>query len=137
MTISDTYKYLKLPRQLEWEIRRLTYEHDELQASLLPSAIRYDKDAVQTSPEDALPNVASRVLELEKRIRDLNNRKLNIMLTITTAIDRMTDKREATVLTAYYIRRIPMEKVAEQIKRSREHTYRLRQSGIRHLSEIL
>jgi len=137
MTIAETYTFLKLPRRLEWEIRRLTYEHDELQASLLPSAIRYDKDVVQTSPEDAMPDVAGRVLELEKRIRDLNNRKLNTMLTITAAIDRMTDQREAAVLTAYYIRRIPMEKVAEQIKRSREHTYRLRKNGIRHLSEIL
>ena len=136
MTISDTYKYLKLPRQLEWEIRRLTYEHDELQASLLPSAIRYDKDVVQTSPEDAMPNVASRVLELEKRIRDLNNRKLNTMLTITAAFDRMPDKREAAVLTAYYVRRLSMEKVSEHIKKSLQHTYRLRKSGVKHLSEI-
>lgn len=137
MTISDTYKYLKEPRRIEWVIRKYTYQHDALQASLLPSAIRYDKDAVQTSPEDTLSDVASSVLELEKKIRDLECRRANILLTITAAIDRLPDEREAAILSAYYVRRIPMEKVAEQVHWSREHTYRLRKSGVKHLSEIL
>lgn len=137
MTIAETYTFLKLPRRLEWEIRKLTYAHDELQASLLPSAIRYDKDVVQTSPEDRMPEATSKILELEKRIRLLDTRKVDTILAITTAIDQLQDAREATVLTAYYVSRIPMEKVAEQIRLSTQHTYRLRKSGVKHLSEFL
>jgi len=137
MTISETYNYLKQVRRLDWTIRRLTLEHDELQACLLPSAIRYDKDVVQVSPEDKLSTVAAMVLELEKRIIRLQEQKAAAITEIMRAVDQLPNEKEGTVLTAYYINKMTMEKVAEELDMSMQHTYRLRKRGVQHLSIIL
>lgn len=64
MTITETYNYLLRVREQEWTIWRLTLQHDELQSCLLPAAIRYDKDVVQTSPEDKLSAIALSLIHI-------------------------------------------------------------------------
>lgn len=137
MTITETYNYLMQIRRIEWTIRRLTLQHDELQSCLLPSAIRYDKDVVQMSPEDKLSTVAATVLELENRIVALQKKKADTITEIGRAINLLPNQMEGTVLTAYYIRRMTMEAVSEEIDKSLQHTYRLRKRGVSHLSVIL
>ena len=137
MTITETYNYLMQIRRIEWTIRRLTLQHDELQSCLLPSAIRYDKDVVQMSPEDKLSTVAATVLELENRIVALQKKKADTITEIGRAINLLPNQMEGTVLTAYYIRRMTMEAVSEEIDKSLQHTYRLRKRGVSHLSAIL
>ena len=137
MTITETYNYLMQIRRIEWTIRRLTLQHDELQSCLLPSAIRYDKDVVQMSPEDKLSTVAATVLELENRIVALQKKKADTITEIGRAINLLPNQMEGTVLTAYYIRRMTMEAVSEEINKSLQHTYRLRKRGVSHLSVIL
>lgn len=137
MTITETYNYLMQIRRIEWTIRRLTLQHDELQSCLLPSAIRYDKDVVQMSPEDKLSTVAATVLELENRIVALQKKKADTITEIGRAINLLPNQMEGTVLTAYYIRRMTMEAVSVEIDKSLQHTYRLRKRGVSHLSVIL
>lgn len=137
MTITETYNYLMQIRRIEWTIRRLTLQHDELQSCLLPSAIRYDKDVVQMSPEDKLSTVAATVLELENRIVALQKKKADTITEIGRAINLLPNQMEGTVLTAYYIRRMTMEAVSEEIDKSLQHTYRLRKRGVSHLSVVL
>lgn len=137
MTITETYNYLLRVREQEWTIWRLTLQHDELQSCLLPAAIRYDKDVVQTSPEDKLSAIASAVIELEGRIQQLQHQKARLLMEINAAIDKLPDDKESAVLTAYYIKRMTMESVAEKIGHSVQHAYRIRKRGVVHLSEIL
>jgi len=137
MTITDTYNYLMRIRRIEWTIKRLTLEHDELQTCLLPSAIRYDKDVVQTSPEDTLSAITSKVLELEARIRAMNELKADTITELGKAIGQLQNQMEGTVLTAYYIRRMTMEQVSEQIGKSLQHSYRLRKRGVAHLAQLI
>lgn len=137
MTITDTYNYLMRIRRIEWTIKRLALEHDELQTCLLPSAIRYDKDVVQTSPEDTLSAITSKVLELEARIRAMNELKADTITELGKAIGQLQNQMEGTVLTAYYIRRMTMEQVSEQIGKSLQHSYRLRKRGVAHLAQLI
>ncbi len=136
MTITETYDYLLRPRRLELSILRLCLQHEELQTCLLPAAIRYDKDVVQTSPEDKLSDVAAAVLDLEDKIRRMKQQKARLILEISTAINKLDD-REAVILTAYYVKRLTMEDVADIIDKSLQHTYRLRKRAVLHLSELM
>lgn len=136
MTLTETYEYLQRPRKLELSIMRLSLQHDELQACLLPAAIRYDKDVVQTSPEDKLSEVAAAVLDLEKKIQRLRSQKARMLLEINAAIDKLDDK-DAVILTAYYVKRMTMSDVADIIDKSLQHTYRLRKKAVQHLSELM
>ena len=133
MTLTETYEYLQRPRKLQLSIMRLSLQHDELQTCLLPAAIRYDKDVVQTSPEDKLSAV---VLDIEKKIRLLQQQKAQIILEICSAIDKLDDK-DAVILTAYYVKRMTMSDVADVIDKSLQHTYRLRKKAVQHLSELM
>ena len=137
MTITDTYNYLSRIRQQEWTILRLTLQHDELQSCLLPSGIRYDKDVVQTSPEDKLSAIAGAVIELEGRIQQLKHQKARLIMEVTAAIDQLPDDKESAVLTAYYVKRMTMEGVAEAIGNSTQHAYRIRKRAVSHLTAIL
>lgn len=136
MTLTETYEYLQRPRKLELSIMRLSLQHDELQACLLPAAIRYDKDVVQTSPDDKLSEVAAAVLDLEKKIQRLRSQKARLLLEINAAIDKLDDK-DAVILTAYYVKRMTMSDVADIIDKSLQHTYRLRKKAVQHLSELM
>lgn len=139
MTLTETYDYLLRVRKMEFTIWKLCLQHDELQACLLPAAIRYDKDVVQTSPEDKLADVAAAVLDLEGRIQQMRQQKARLIMEINAAIDAMSGEydKESAILTAYYIKRMTMEDVAYKLGYSVQHTYRLRKRGVQRLSEIL
>ena len=58
--------YLGKPRWMQSEISALTEQIATLKTSLLPAGIRYDKDKVQTSPDDQMSAIFSRIDELER-----------------------------------------------------------------------
>ena len=120
-------------RVLDRTIWRLTMQRDELQSCLLPAAVRYDKDKVQTSPEDRFGDTAAAVADLDAKITELQKRKARLVITISDAIEHLEDDREKTILTAYYIRRLSMETIADRVGYSVAHTYRLRRAGVSHL----
>lgn len=137
MTIAETVNYLMGVRSFELTIWRLSLQRDELQSCLLPAGIRYDKDVVQTSPEDKLSTIAGAVIELDQRIQELRQQKARLIMRITASIDRLPDSRERTILVAFYIGRKSIKEIADIITYSESHTYQLRRQGVRHLAEIL
>lgn len=136
MTITETYDFLWSPRNIDRRIRRLILLRDELQSCLLPSAIRYDGDRVQVTPEDKLAAIAAKVLDLDRQIQRLREEKADAVLAISEAVDRLGDEAEKTVLTAYYIGRVPIRDVAEMIHYSHRQTYRILQAAVRHIAEL-
>lgn len=57
MTLDETYDFLMQIRRKEIIIRRKETQRDELRACLLPAAIRYDRDRVQSTPTDKMADV--------------------------------------------------------------------------------
>ena len=111
----STAEFLLQVRELERTIWRLTLRRDELQSCLLPGAVRYDLDRVQTSPEDRFGAVAAAVADLDRKLQDLRVRKADLVIEVSEAIDELTDDREKTILTAYYVGRLPMTEIADRI----------------------
>lgn len=128
------YDILLEPRRLEYRIRRKTMERDELEMGLLPGAIRYDKEPVQTSPEDRLPEVVGKIADLDAMVKQLRREKDMAVIRAADLIDTLDSEVEKLVLTAYYIRRLPMTRIAGQVEYSVSHTYKIRREGIGHLA---
>jgi hypothetical protein len=135
MTTSEAYTFLNSIRKIENEIVKLQLQHDELQSCLLPKAITYDGDRVQTSPEDKMLEIASRVLDMEKEIRDLKQRKAKLIIEINDSISKLDSDVEQMVLLGFYVGRLPAIKVAELVHYSVPGIYKVKRRAVIHLAE--
>lgn len=124
-------------RKKEYAIKRKQLRREELRSCLLPGAIRYDLDKVQTSPRDKFPEVVAKMDELDRQIEELMHEKALLVIEIGEAIERLPDDNEKTVLAEFYIGRVPMTAVAEMINYSPRRAYYFRKQGALHLGELL
>ena len=134
--LQETYDFLLGPRRISDEIWRKDLRRQELKSCLLPSGITYDKDPVQTSPEDSMARIMAEVDELDGQIDTLRRSMAMEILRISRVIDRLEDPREATVLDAYYLGRKSMQEIADHLHYSERHVYRLRSEGVAKLSQM-
>lgn len=125
----QAYVFLNSARVLHWEWLCLKAKHDELESCLLPAAIRYDKDKVQTSPEDAMSKIVAEVTELEKEMNRVLQRKAKQIAKIDKAINTLTSYEERTALTMRYINRIPVTDIAEAMGYSIKRIYQFMDRG--------
>ena len=135
MTVSEAYAYLNSIRKIENEIVKLQLQLDELQSCLLPKAITYDGDRVQTSPEDKMSEIASRVLDMEKEIRGLKQRKAKRIVEVNNAIARLDNDTEQEILLGFYDGRLQATKIAEIVHYSVRGVYKAKHRAVIHLSE--
>lgn len=135
MTVSETYDFLNAIRRTEAEMVKLRLKHDALQSCLLPQAIRYDGDHVQSSPEDLMSTTAAEVVDLEQQIRILNHKKLQQISDISFAIAKLDSDVEQMVLLGFYVGRLPVVKVAEIVHYTERGVYKVKARAVRHLAE--
>ena len=134
-SLALVYEHLGQIRVLERQIRRKQLQRDELQSCLLPRAIRYDTDKVQTSPEDVLAETAAAVLNLDKEIEQLRRQKARLIRDVVKTIETLEDDREKLILTAYFVSRMTIRQVADEVHYSPTQTYRIYRAGLLHLAE--
>ncbi|MBR3596501.1 MAG: DUF1492 domain-containing protein [Clostridia bacterium] len=137
MDLNETYDFLMQIRRKEIIIRRKETQRDELRACLLPGAVRYDRDKVQSTPTDKMSDVMARVDELDREIEQLRREKATLVIEISDAIEKLEDDNEKTVLTEFYIARAPMTQAADAINYSVRRAYDFRKRGVIHLGEVL
>ena len=137
MDLNETYDFLMQIRRKEIIIRRKETQRDELRACLLPGAVRYDHDKVQSTPTDKMSDVMARVDELDREIEQLRREKATLVIEISDAIEKLEDDNEKTVLTEFYIARAPMTQAADAINYSVRRAYDFRKRGVIHLGEVL
>lgn len=133
----QAYIFLNSARVLHWEWLRLKAKHDELESCLLPAAIRYDKDKVQSSPEDAMSKIVAEVAELEKEMNRVQQRKANQIAKIDKAISALPSDEERTALTMRYINRISVTDIAEAMGYSVKRVYQFMDRGGAQISKGL
>lgn len=123
------YGFLNSARVLHFEWLRLKAKHDELESCLLPAAIRYDKDKVQTSPSDQMSEIVSRVIELEKEMQELQYNKSVQISKIDKAISQLESVEERTALSMRYINRVSVSDIAEAMGYSEKRIYQFMDRG--------
>lgn len=125
----QAYIFLNSARVLHWEWLRLKAKHDELESCLLPAAIRYDKDKVQTSPEDPMAKIVAEINELEVEMNKIQLKKSQQIAKIDKAISTLGSDEERTALTMRYINRIPVTDIAEAMGYSIKRIYQFMDRG--------
>lgn len=131
------YDYLMQIRKKDNAIRRKELQCEQLKSCLLPGAIRYDLDKVQNSPSDQMSEIFGRISEIEDDIKVLHGEKAKLIIEISDTIESLEDDNEKTVLSEFYVGRIPMTIVAEDINYSPRRAYYFRKQGAIHLSARL
>lgn len=123
------YEFLNSARVLHWQWLRLKAKHDELETCLLPAGIRYDKDKVQTSPEDAMSKIIAEVHELELEMARVQQRKSQQIEKIYREISYLSSAEQRTALTMRYVNRIPVTDIAEAMGYAEPTIYKLMNQG--------
>ena len=90
-------------REIKLEIMRLEQREAYIRSSMLPGAIRYDKDNVISSPEDPMGRYMERLSDLEERTRDRLNRLLDCNLAAEKILANMPTAKYRLLLDLRYI----------------------------------
>lgn len=118
-------------RQIFEQIQFLRYKASGM------GAIRYDKDHVQTSPEDMVCECIAQAVQLENKLF-ARNRKLHDSLTHTNEILQLwNDNNNARLITIYYLNHGSMGDVAEQIGCSSRNAYFIKLKALEEFSKHL
>lgn len=133
----QAYEFLNSARVLHWQWLRLKAKHDELESCLLPAAIRYDKDKVQTSPEDPMAKIMAEIAELEKEMIKVQRKKFIQLEKIERTINALGSDEERTALTMRYINRKPIAEIAEEMGYSEPTIYRFMRQGGNNLIKLI
>lgn len=127
-------EYFNRPRAITRQIKRLSYEREELISCLLPSGIRYDVDRVQTSPEDMMPKVMARVDEIDRKIADLSMEKAAALIRIGKMLETLSNDFTRDVISLRFVKGLSPVKTASTLYCSEQAVYKHQRIGLRLLA---
>lgn len=133
----QAYEFLNSARVLHWRWLRLKAKRDELETCLLPAAIRYDKDKVQTSPDDQMSKIVAEINALETEMAEVQLLKTQQIEKIELAVNSLESDEERTALTMRYINRRPIAEIADDMGYSEPTIYRFMRQGGANLLRLI
>lgn len=133
----QAYEFLNSARVLHWRWLRLKAKRDELETCLLPAAIRYDKDKVQTSPDDQMSKIVAEINALETEMAEVQLLKTQQIEKIELAVNSLESDEERTALTMRYINRRPIAEIADDMGYSEPTIYRFMRQGGTNLLHLI
>ena len=116
-------KFFKMVRAERADIETLQLRIKELELSLLPRGIRYDRDKIQTSPSDQMIEVASKIDELERKMQAKLVKLNSDMVKAVTIVQAMPTPEYRQLITLRYLTgsRTSWEQIAEIMGYSVDH----------------
>ena len=129
-------KYLMRLRNADRDTKNvlLQIEYLRYKASGM-GAIRYDKDHVQTSPEDMVCEAIAEAVHLENKLF-ARAKELKQMLEITQQVIAMwNDDKYAKAIDTYYLNHGSMVDVARNCKCSDRNAYRVKLEALERFSQ--
>lgn len=138
MTVNETKEFFRQIRKEQSEIAHLSLMIQEEETMLLPKAIVYDKDKVQSTPDDKLAEICARITDMENELKEsilslkAKQRRAEIM------IRGLEDPDEREVLRWYYLttegnRVLTWQEVAIRMNYYRRHVLRIHGNALAHL----
>lgn len=134
----EAESYLMKIRDKEKEIRGKKLEIEALQwkASGV-TAIRYDKDKVQTSPKNYMEMAIADIEELELELEEDKASIEEVKGTAYSIVRRMSDPEQRALIEWYYLNGLSMPDVIDKMYRSERATYYLRDDALESFGIIL
>ena len=101
---SVLYQFLNEPYNLKVKWMEAENRVEELRASMLPCAMRYDKDRVMASPDDPMIKYAERLEPLERKAMDLFTEYCRSRTQVEEALKVLTHKQRKVMQMKYFSR---------------------------------
>lgn len=134
----EVYEFLTMPKKTKLQIRSKQMQiEDLLMLQMLPGAIRYDKDIVQSSPGDPMLKFIVRVDELERDIEGLKQQYVDEQKLISEAIEMLEDKREQVVLIGKYVSGDSYDEIAAELSLSVDRVFQIHRSAVDKMAGIV
>lgn len=118
------------------EIRILEAKIEGLRQGMYPSAIRYDKDKVLTSPIDPMPEYIEEVDELERRIRALQVEYKTALDAVEKVARTLDDDLEKKVIMYRYVAQMSMRQIAFELKYTEDWMFKVRRQATSRLAKM-
>jgi hypothetical protein len=123
--MDDVRTLLKRIRRERHELRVVQESAAELRGMLLPAGIRYDKDKVQTSPEEKMSGIVADLIRIEETQSVLVDRLSNDILLAEQLIGAMPTPEYRELIRFRFIygglKPLTWEQVAEKMEYSSDH----------------
>lgn len=131
-------EFLQQIKREQIEIKRLQEQIDTAETSLLPKAIRYDLDKVQTSPEDPMYAVLAEVEEYKREMMIRVQRLTARRNTALKLISRLKNTQQRQVLFLYYLDPglLTMQQVADKMVYSEREAWRKHNAAMDRLANV-
>ena len=119
----EVFEYLTGPKKTAELIRKKKEKRVELICSLGAKAIRYDKDRVQSTPQDRMSDIMGEVDELDRQIRELKDRLYEQRRELSAWFSELEETDEK-MMRMRYLTGATWETIARATHRSIRTTYR-------------
>lgn len=130
-------EFLNKIRYIDMMINCKLEQVAELRSMLLPGAIRYDKDKVQTSHDaDAMGDTISKVIELEEKINSDIDELVDLKSVARDKIERMENDIEKVILYKRYFNNESFENIAVECGYSWRHIHRLHGEALKNFDKL-
>ena len=133
----EVYEFLTMPKKTKLQIRSKQMQIEDLRLQMLPGAVRYDKDIIQSSPEDPMMKFIVRVDELERAIEGLKQRYVDEQKMISEAIEMLEDEREKVVLIGRYVSGDSYDEIAAELFLSVDRVFQIHRSAVDKMVDIV
>lgn len=137
MTEREAFVFLGQVRGYDNKIKRLERTIESLRYNLMPGAIRYDKDRVDSSPQDNMSELFGKIDAYERELEEEYHKKAAAVLLVDDALNKMDDTKERIVLKEYYIGKISIQDIADGLGITVRHCFRLRNNGVSIFAEVM
>lgn len=133
----EVKKYLRRPTRLYGDIVVLQEKIENLRLNMLPRAISYDKDRVQTSPQDPMPDFAAKIDELDRLMVKLMGEYYESVDEIEKTIAQVDNADARAVLAKRYVGQKSWRVIENEVPLSRASVFNYHKTGLRAVEKIL
>lgn len=130
MEYKQGIRFLTRVRTIERQIQEEKYLIEELHTCLEAHGISYDEIPVIKTPENKFERIIIEIDEHKRKTEELQIKKAEVIIEISNRIDGLGECPERTILYGYYIGRVGMEKLSEDLGYALSWCYKLRRKGI-------
>lgn len=123
----ELYGILNRPRFLTYRIQQINAQIMNLESCLYPGAIRYDREKVDSSPSDKMPQIVAEIVDLEKE-RERLEKEVGVSkdTLIRFCESNLSEELDRTVIIMHYIGKQTFEQIGVALSYSKGwvwHTY--------------
>lgn len=134
---AELYDILSKPRRLKYQICAINSQIANLEDCLLPGGIRYDKENVQSSPTDRMPQVMAEIGDLSDKQEILSKEFVRANERIKILCEKyLTDELEKTVIVMHYVGLQTFEQIGASISYTKGGVWYIYDRAIDHLEKV-